>query len=43
MEKIFSGNGIKMVSGGSDNHMILLNVKDSFGVTGREAERINFL
>ena len=40
MEKIFSNNNVKMVSGGSDNHMILLNVKDSFGITGKEAEKI---
>ena len=40
MEKVFSGNGVKMVSGGSDNHMLLINVKDSFGITGKEAEKI---
>ena len=40
MEKIFLGNGVKLVSGGSDNHMLLINVKDSFGVTGKDAEKI---
>ncbi len=40
MEKVFAGHGVKMVSGGSDNHMLLVNVKDSFGVTGKDAEKI---
>jgi len=40
MEKIFLDNNIKLVSGGSDNHMLLINVKDSFGVNGKEAEKI---
>jgi glycine hydroxymethyltransferase len=40
MEKIFTSNGVRLVSGGSDNHMLLVNVKDSFGVTGKEAEKI---
>ena len=40
MEKIFKNNGVRLVSGGSDNHMLLINVKDSFGVTGKEAEKI---
>ena len=40
MENVFLNNGVKLVSGGSDNHMLLINVKDSFGVTGKEAEKI---
>lgn len=40
MEKIFIDNGVRLVSGGSDNHMLLINVKDSFGLTGKEAEEI---
>ncbi len=40
MEKIFLENNVKLVSGGSDNHMLLINVKDSFGITGKEAEQI---
>ena len=40
MEKIFKVNNVRLISGGSDNHMLLINVKDSFGVTGREAEKI---
>ena len=40
MEKVFKTNGVTLVSGGSDNHMLMINVRDSFGVTGKEAEKI---
>lgn len=40
MENIFKKNNVILVSGGSDNHMLMINVKDSFGVTGKEAEKI---
>ncbi len=30
--------GFTLVAGGTDNHLILVNVKDSFGITGQEAE-----
>lgn len=40
MEKVFKKEKVSLVSGGSDNHMLLINVKDSFGVTGKEAEKI---
>ena len=40
MEKVFKNNNVKLVSGGSDNHMLLINVKDSFGITGKEGEHI---
>ena len=32
--------GLKVVSGGTDNHLILLNVYDSLGITGKEAEKL---
>ena len=32
--------GYHVVSGGTDNHLILLDVKNSVGVTGKEAEEI---
>ena len=32
--------GMKVVSGGTDNHLILLNVYDSLGITGKEAEKL---
>ncbi|SUM34257.1 serine hydroxymethyltransferase [Staphylococcus gallinarum] len=30
--------GFKVVSGGTDNHLVSLNVKDSVGITGKVAE-----
>ena len=35
MEKTFAANGINMVSGGTDNHLILLNLLGT-GMTGKE-------
>lgn len=32
--------GFKVISGGTDNHMILLDVKTNFNVTGKEAEHL---
>lgn len=32
--------GAKLVSGGTDNHLILMDVKGSFDVTGKEAEAL---
>jgi glycine hydroxymethyltransferase len=36
-EKVFNDNNIKMISGGSDNHLLLLDLRDT-GVTGRQLE-----
>lgn len=30
--------GVRVVSGGTDNHLVLVDVKKSFGMTGKEAE-----
>lgn len=38
MERGFNEAGFRMVSGGSDNHLILLDVMDSIGMTGKDAE-----
>ncbi len=32
--------GVKIVSGGTDNHLFLVDVNTSFGITGKEAEKI---
>ena len=38
MAEEFDAQGIKMVSGGTDNHLILLDLRDT-GITGKELER----
>lgn len=32
--------GVKIITGDTDNHLILVNVKESFNLTGKEAEKI---
>mgnify|MGYP004522965341 FL=1 len=38
MADIFIKNKVKLISGGTDNHLILVDVYNSFGITGKEAE-----
>lgn len=38
MEKVFKAHGARMITGGSDNHLILLDVWQSFDMSGGEAE-----
>lgn len=40
MAKVFNEEGFRMVSGGSDNHLILLDTISSLNMTGKEAERL---
>ncbi len=40
MEKVFKKHGARMITGGSDNHLILLDVWKSFGISGGEAESL---
>jgi glycine hydroxymethyltransferase len=40
MEKVFKGHGARMITGGSDNHLILLDAWTSFGISGGEAEKL---
>lgn len=40
MEKVFKKAGARMITGGSDNHLILLDVWTSFGIAGGEAEKL---
>ena len=40
MTKEFIDAGIKIVSGGTENHLMLIDVYSSFGLTGKEAEKI---
>lgn len=39
LAKALQDQGIKIVSGGTDNHLVLVNV-DSVGLTGKEAEKV---
>lgn len=32
--------GIRIISGGTDNHLMLIDVKSKFGITGKEAETL---
>lgn len=32
--------GFRLVSGGTENHLVLVDVKKSIGITGKEAEKI---
>lgn len=40
MEEVFNDYGVKLVSGGSDNHLLLIDTKTSFGITGKDSETI---
>ena len=39
MEEKFRENGVKMVSGGTDNHLLLLDLRER-GITGKELEKL---
>ncbi|MCD8200933.1 MAG: serine hydroxymethyltransferase [Clostridia bacterium] len=39
MAEVFGERGVKMVSGGTDNHLILLNLTDK-GITGKDLEKM---
>ncbi len=40
MEGVFKAQGARMITGGSDNHLILLDAWTSFGISGGEAEKL---
>jgi glycine hydroxymethyltransferase len=40
MERVFRERGVRMLGGGTDNHLILADVYGSLGVTGAEAEKV---
>lgn len=40
LAKRLEKEGFRIVSGGTDNHLILVDIKSSLGITGKEAEKI---
>ena len=40
MAKVFNSAGARMITGGTDNHLILLDAWTSFGISGGEAETL---
>ncbi|MDO4341189.1 MAG: serine hydroxymethyltransferase [bacterium] len=40
LAKTLQSEGIRVVSGGTDNHLMLIDVKSAFNITGSEAEKI---
>lgn len=40
MEKVFKKHGIRMITGGTSNHLILADVYGSLGISGHDAETV---
>lgn len=40
MEKVFAANNVRMLTGGTSNHLILADVWGSMGISGKEAETL---
>lgn len=40
MEKVFLDEGVRLLCGGTDNHLLLADVYGSLGITGKEAETV---
>ena len=40
MASEFMKKGVKVITGGTDNHLLLIDVKSSYGITGKYAENI---
>ena len=40
MEEVFRAEGVRMIAGGTDNHLLLLDTQSSFGISGGEAEKL---
>ena len=40
MEVVFKAEGVRLMCGGTDNHLLLADVHSSLGITGQDAERV---
>lgn len=40
MAKVFKKKGVKLITNGTDNHLILVDVYNSFGISGADAEEV---
>ena len=40
MEQVFKENKIKLITGGTDNHLLLADVWSSLGISGKEAQTV---
>ncbi|HET8581569.1 MAG TPA: serine hydroxymethyltransferase [Candidatus Paceibacterota bacterium] len=40
MERVFRARGVRLIGGGTDNHLLLADVMGSLGVSGKEAEAL---
>ena len=40
MEEVFKLNNYVMISGGTDNHLLLIDVNKTLGITGQEAQKV---
>ncbi len=40
METVFKNEGVRLLCGGTDNHLLLADVYGSLGITGQDAERV---
>jgi len=40
MERIFKNENVRMIAGGTDNHLLLLDVDTSFGISSKQAETL---
>ena len=40
MEEVFKSEGVRLLGGGTDNHLLLADVYGSLGITGQEAETV---
>jgi glycine hydroxymethyltransferase len=40
MEEVFAAQGVRMITGGTSNHLLLVDVWGSLGISGKEAEQL---